>query len=85
MDPKDIQPGSINHVDHTPPAANPRAYWMVHGGESGKPSTVIHFTYQSAEAEARRLAEVNVGKPFFVLSAGAVFQVASPKAKKTLL
>lgn len=82
MEPKT---GDINYVDQTPPKDKPRTYWMIHNGEYGKSSSVIHFSHESAEAEARRLAEINVGKPFFVLSATAVFQVACPKAKKTVL
>lgn len=85
MDPKDIKPGAINYVDQTPPKDKPRSYWMVHGGAMNQPSTVMHFSQASAEFEAKRLAEVNVGKPFFVLEALSVFQVTLPTARQSFL
>ena len=85
MDPKEIPVGSINYIDKTPPSQKPRSYWMVHGGDSNKPSSVIHYSHESAYEEAKRLAEINIGKPFFVLTAFAVFQVAMPTATKTIL
>lgn len=43
-------------------------FWMVYGLHQGAP-TVMHYTREIAEAEAKRLARNNPGIQFFVLEA----------------
>ena len=44
----------------------PAQYWMVHGVGQGA-TRFVHPTRESAETEARRLAEKHHGTPFVVL------------------
>lgn len=75
----------ISNAPLTQPGNFPRRYYMVHTGMTGNPSSVMHYTRESAEAEAARLAQANLGRPFFVMVADAYFQVKAPKATQTLL
>lgn len=47
-------------------------FWLVWNPGGGSP-TMRHPTYESAVAEARRLAESNASARFYVLSASDVF------------
>lgn len=55
--------------------AHPEKFWLVWCPTGLRPPSHRHDTEESAEREARRLAELNPGRQFFVLAALKVAEV----------
>lgn len=62
----------------------PKKFWMVYSPQGHAP-TYKHWSRESADTEAVRLAKMNPGRQFFVLKAMAGFEAEEPAVKQVSL
>lgn len=55
-----------------------QTFWMVNGAKN-RPGRFKHWTLESAEKEAKRLADLNPGRPYFICQCVGFAWTPEPK------